>query len=146
MPHYMMSLTCKTAIKAVIYLGSKPEEERTGIKEIASFIAASEHTVGKMLQALVKKHIIKSAKGPNGGFYLSRHQRTKPIIRIIEAIDGPDVFTECGLGLKKCSSTYPCPIHKDFREIRDRFENLCRQKTIDDLCGPLNTGITYLSL
>ena len=52
----MLSLTCKTAIKAVIYLASKFESgERTGIKEIAEFIEASEHTVGKMLQILVKE-------------------------------------------------------------------------------------------
>ena len=44
----MLSLTCKTAIKAVIYLASKFEsEEKSGIKEIAEYINASEHTVGK---------------------------------------------------------------------------------------------------
>ena len=51
----MLSLTCKTAIKAVIYLASKYESgEKSGIKEIAEYIDASEHTVGKMLQTLVK--------------------------------------------------------------------------------------------
>ena len=51
----MLSLTCKTAIKAVIYLASKFESgEKAGIREIADFINASEHTVGKMLETLVK--------------------------------------------------------------------------------------------
>ena len=51
----MLSLTCKTAIKAVIYLASKFESgEKAGIKEIAEYINASEHSVGKMLQTLVK--------------------------------------------------------------------------------------------
>ncbi|MCC6187218.1 MAG: Rrf2 family transcriptional regulator, partial [Chitinophagaceae bacterium] len=61
----MLSLTCKTAIKAVIYLASKYDSgEKAGIKEIAEFINASEHTVGKMLQTLVKENTINSAKGP----------------------------------------------------------------------------------
>ena len=103
----MMSLTCKTAIKSVIYLASKRDSgEKSSIKEIAAFIAASEHTVGKLLQTLVKKKIINSSKGPNGGFYISGTQYTKPIVRIVEAIDGPEVFKECGLGLKKCSSEF----------------------------------------
>ncbi len=143
----MMSLTCKTAIKAVIYLASKRDSgEKSSIKEIAAFIAASEHTVGKLLQTLVKKKLINSTKGPSGGFYISRAQYTKPIIRIVEAIDGKEIFKECGLGLKKCSSAFPCPIHDDFKEIRDRFELMCRKKTLDDLCGPMNIGLTYLTV
>ena len=141
----MLSLTCKTAIKAVIYLASKFESgEKAGIKEIAVFIDASEHTVGKMLQTLVKEEVIYSAKGPTGGFYLSASQKKQPIINIVEAIDGKGVFKQCGLGLSTCSSTHPCPIHDDYKTVRDLFENMCRQKRISDLCGPVNNGLAYL--
>ena len=141
----MLSLTCKTAIKAVIFLAIKFESaEKSGIKEIAEFINASEHTVGKMLQALVKDEVIKSSKGPNGGFYLNVKQNKQPIINIINAIDGTDIFKECGLGLSKCSATHPCPIHDDYKIVRDIFEKLCRQKKISDLCDPVNNGVAYL--
>lgn len=141
----MLSLTCKTAIKAVIYLASKYESgERTGIKEIGEFIQASEHTVGKMLQTLVKEEVINSAKGPNGGFYITAKQKKQPIINIVEAIDGKEVFKQCGLGLSKCSSTHPCPIHNDYKEVRDLFEKLCRDKKMTDLCEPVNNGLAYL--
>ncbi len=141
----MLSLTCKTAIKAVIYLASKFESgERSGIKEIAAYIDASEHTVGKMLQTLVKEKVINSIKGPNGGFYITGKQKKQPIINIIETIDGKNVFKECGLGLTKCSSTHPCPIHDDYKVVRDLFENLCRKKIINDLCDPVSNGLAYL--
>src|SRR6187431_621225 len=141
----MLSLTCKTAIKAVIYLASKFESgEKAGIKEIAEFIEASEHTVGKMLQSLVKENVINSVKGPNGGFYVTAKQKDQPIINIVEAIDGKEVFNQCGLGLSKCSATHPCPIHDDYKAVRDLFENMCRQKKINDLCKPVNSGMAYL--
>ena len=141
----MLSLTCKTAIKAVIFLAIKFESaEKSGIKEIAEFINASEHTVGKMLQILVKDQVIHSSKGPNGGFYLNVKKNKQPIINIINAIDGTDVFKECGLGLSKCSATHPCPIHDDYKIVRDIFEKLCRQKKISDLCDPVNNGVAYL--
>src|SRR6478672_5120542 len=137
----MLSLTCKTAIKAVIYLASKFDSgEKSGIKEIAEFIDASEHTVGKMLQTLVREEVINSTKGPNGGFYITPKQKKQPIISIIEAIDGKEVFNQCGLGLSKCSSTHPCPIHDDYKVIRDLFQKLCREKKISDLCEPVNHG------
>ncbi|MEO6406640.1 MAG: Rrf2 family transcriptional regulator [Ferruginibacter sp.] len=141
----MLSQTCTTAIKAVIYLASKFESgEKAGIKEIAGYIHASEHTVGKMLQALVKENVINSAKGPTGGFYITAKQKNQPIISIIDAIDGKEVFDQCGLGLSKCSATHPCPIHNDYKIIRDGFKALCRRKKIADLCETVNEGLAYL--
>lgn len=141
----MLSLTCKTAIKAVIYLASKFEAgEKAGIKEVADFIEASEHTVGKFLQSLVKENVINSVKGPNGGFYLTAKQKAQPIINIVDAIDGREVFNQCGLGLSKCSSTHPCPIHNDYKLVRDLFEKMCKEKKVSDLCEPVNNGLAYL--
>jgi Rrf2 family protein len=140
----MLSHTCKTAIKAVIYLASLGENERSGIRDVASSIDASEHTVGKILQSLAREGIIHSAKGPNGGFYIANGQRSQPILKIIEAIDGKEVFKECGLGLSRCSATHPCPIHDQYKSVRDEFEKLCANNRISDLCGPVNTGLAYL--
>jgi len=141
----MLSFTCKTAIKAVIYLASKFESGgNAGIKEIAEFIDASEHTVGKLLQTLVKQGIINSVKGPAGGFYISKAQIKQPIINIVEAIDGKQVFKECGLGLSKCSASHPCPIHNEYKEARNLVEKLFSTKKIADLCEPVNCGLTYL--
>lgn len=141
----MLSLTCKTAIKSVIYLASKFESgEKAGIKEIAEYINASEHTVGKVLQTLVKERVINSLKGPTGGFFITTRQINQPIINIVVSIDGKDVFNQCGLGLSKCSATHPCPIHDDYKAVRDLFEKMCRQKNIKDLCDPVNSGVAYL--
>jgi len=141
----MLSLTCKTAIKAVIYLASKFDSgDNAGIKEIAKYIEASEHTVGKLLQALVKEEVINSIKGPNGGFYITATQRKQPIINIVEAIDGKDLFRECGLGFSKCSSDHPCPLHDDYKLVRDRFEKMCRERKVNDLFEPVSTGMAYL--
>ncbi len=141
----MLSLTCKTAIKAVIYLAVRFESgEKSGIKEIAAFIDASEHTVGKMLQTLVKEEVINSAKGPSGGFYITAKQKNQAIIKVIEAIDGKEVFEQCGLGLSKCSATHPCPIHNDYKIVRDQFKAMCQQRKMSDLCEPVNDGLAYL--
>ena len=141
----MLSLTCKTAIKAVIYLATKMESgEKAGIREIATFINASEHTVGKMLQTLVKEDVINSMKGHNGGFFITGKQKNQSLLKIIHAIDGTEIFQQCGLGLSKCSATHPCPIHDDYKIIRDGFKNMCMQKKVSDLLEPVNDGLAYL--
>ncbi len=141
----MLSKTCKTAIKAVIYLCSKFDtEENAGIKEVAEFINASEHTVGKILQTLAKQNVIKSMKGPTGGFYITKEQQKQPIINIIEAIDGKQIFISCGLGLSKCSATHPCPIHDEYKQVRDLMEKIFREKNVLTLCKPVSNGLAYL--
>jgi Rrf2 family protein len=141
----MLSNTCKTAIKAVIYLASKEESgEKSGVKEIAQYINASEHTVSKILQNLVRQKIINSIKGPAGGFYITKEQRLQPIITIVDTIDGKDLFIKCGLGLSKCSSAHPCPIHDDYKKGREIIRKLFITKTINVLCAPVENGLAYL--
>lgn len=141
----MLSVTCKAAIKAVIYIGSqKDANAKSSIKEIAQYIDENEHTVGKLLQKLVKENIINSVKGPNGGFYITNKQREKKIIVIVQAIDGDEVFNQCGLGLSKCSASHPCPIHDDYKVIRDSFKQLCNRRKINELCEAINDNLAYL--
>ncbi|HNM32757.1 MAG TPA: Rrf2 family transcriptional regulator [Chitinophagales bacterium] len=141
----MLSHTCKTAIKAVIYLSVKSKSgEKAGMKEVAEQIKASEHTVGKILQLLVKHKIIYSVKGPSGGFYLSEVQQKQPISSIVETIEGKGIFKECGLGLSKCSETRPCPIHNEYKEVRALIEKIFHDKMIEDLCDPVTNGLAFL--
>ncbi len=141
----MISKTCKTAIKAVIYLASKEETgEKLGVKEISQHINASEHTVSKILQNLVRQNIINSIKGPTGGFSITKEQQLQPIITIVDTIDGKDLFTKCGLGLSKCSCEHPCPIHDDYKKGREIIQELFTTKTIGLLCAPVENGLAYL--
>lgn len=141
----MLSLSCKMSIKAVIYLSSKSQKgERAGIKEISQRINANEHTVGKILQLLVRKKIIKSLKGPSGGFFLDEAQQEQSIITIVQAVEGDDVFTQCGLGLGSCSAARPCPIHDRYKEARELMEQVFRDNKVRSLCSSVTEGVAYL--
>lgn len=141
----MLSHTCKTAIKAVIYIATQSKtKQKSGFKEIALHINASEHTVGKILQTLVRQGIINSLKGPSGGFFLDECQEQRPIIEIVTAIDGNEIFKGCGLGLSKCSATHPCPIHNEYKVARDLVEQLFQRNKIGDLCTPIAEGVAHL--
>lgn len=141
----MFSYTCKTAIKAVIYLSGKSAEgEKAGIKDVAEHINASEHTVGKILQSLARQGLINSVKGPSGGFFINEEQQDQPISNIVETMEGKGIFKECGLGLSKCSENHPCPIHDEYKVVREMIEKIFRVKKVRDLRGPVSQGIAYL--
>lgn len=141
----MLSLTCKAAVKAVIYLASQAnEKKKINFKEIATHINENEHTVGKLLQKLVRDNVIKSTKGPFGGFYITSEQKKLPIKEIIVSIDGNGLFSNCGLGLSQCSELRPCPIHNEFKPIRELIEKMCTERKISELYEDVNKGLSYL--
>lgn len=141
----MLSQTCKTAIKSVILLASNQDENiKMSVKNISEAIDASSHTVGKILQTLVRHSVVKSTKGPAGGFYITPDQLNQPLLNIVESIDGKSIFTGCGLGLNQCSEDHPCPIHNQYKGARDAMENLFKENRITDVCQSVNIGTTYL--
>lgn len=141
----LFSNTCKYGLRAVLYIAEQSAvKHKSGIKEIAAEIESPEAFTAKVLQILVKKKIIKSSKGPNGGFYI--HNLDKPIylITIVHAIEGKNFLTGCGLGLKSCSDAFPCPIHNTYKIIRSQVEDLLNLTSIQQLASGISEGRIFL--
>lgn len=142
----MFSKACEYGIRAVIYIWSQNRRgAKIGIKDICKEIDAPEFFTAKILQSLAKRSIISSAKGPNGGFFIDKEQENLTLIDLVIAIDGDKIFKGCGLGLKQCSESNPCPIHHEFKGIRDRLNKMLREKKIADLAEEINNGNAILS-
>jgi Rrf2 family protein len=141
----MLSTSCKYALRAAVYVTARAAEGgRLGIKEIADAIEANEHTTAKILQLLVREGVVHSAKGPTGGFFALTDAPPVYLMDIVRIIDGEHFFYECGLGLKECSEEKPCPIHHQYKAVR---ENLFRQfstVTIQQLSKDLSLGKAFL--
>lgn len=141
----MISKACKYGIRATIFVASKQEEGiKLNIKDIAREVDAPEAFTAKILQVLNKNRIITSLKGPYGGFYIENYQLEQPVINIVNAIDGMSVFQECGLGLKQCSATHPCPMHDQYKIARDALLDAFQNTTIGQLAEQVNEGGSYI--
>jgi Rrf2 family iron-sulfur cluster assembly transcriptional regulator len=141
----MLSTSCKYAIRATVYVMSESKKShRPGIKEIAEEIEANEHTTAKILQLLVKEGIINSAKGPNGGFYATPESHPVYLIDIVKVVDGDHFFFECGLGLKECSESKPCPIHHNYKDARQQLYHQFSTLTVQELSKDLSLGKAFL--
>jgi Rrf2 family protein len=141
----MLTKTSEYALRSVVYVAMQAaESKKVGVREIAKELELPLHFIGKILQDLVRKGIIASVKGPNGGFYLNRPASDISIMDIVRVIDGVEGFKRCGLGLKNCSDTHPCPLHNDFKKFRDGLACLFSTKTIQDLVQDINSGHAYI--
>jgi len=132
-------------MRAVFFVAHRTADGgRVGIKEIANGIDSPEHFLAKILQDLSRKGLIQSAKGPNGGFYIDASNLKQPLSAIVEAVDGNGLFTGCGLGLEYCSEENPCPLHNEFKSIRNQIQQMLTSTTIGEFNEDLNLGITSL--
>src|SRR5680860_1548563 len=124
-------------------LRKEAEKQHEALRSLHRKIVSS--PTAKILQALARQGIISSAKGPNGGFYIEKEQEKLTLLELVEVIDGDQIFEGCGLGLKICSEVNPCPIHNQFKSIRDQLKAMLWTTSIKDLAAVLKKGTVFLN-
>lgn len=141
----MFSKTCEYAIRAMIFIAQKSKDgNKVGIREIAKGVDSPEHYIAKILQDLSKKKLLRSFKGPTGGFYLDETTLENSLADIVRAVDGDQLLVGCGLGLKQCSEKYPCPIHYEFKSIRKDIQTMLEKAKLGAFTEELENKLTFL--
>lgn len=142
----MFSKTCEYGIKATLYVAHQSLlNNRTSLKDISKAIDSPEAFTAKILQILSKNGILKSTKGPSGGFEIEKERRESiKLSDIVFAIDGNELYQGCGLGLKECNSLKPCPLHDKFMSIRNDLKQMLETTSIEELANGLNSGLSFL--
>ncbi len=141
----MFSKTCEYAIRAMIFIAQKSKDgNKVGVKDIAKGIDSPEYFIAKILQDLSKRGLLQSSKGPNGGFYLDHETSQCTLADIVRMVDGDKLFTGCGLGLKQCSETHPCPIHHEFKTLRKNMQLMLENAKLSEFTRQLENSLTFL--
>lgn len=142
----MFSKSCEYGIRAVIYVANESiSDKRVNIKQIAGATQSPVAFTAKILQQLAKNNLVDSLKGPTGGFYMDANKRNTVFLsHIVNAIDGDKLYTGCGLGLKQCSENHPCPVHNEFKIIRNQIQVMLESTNIQKLTEGLHSGLSFL--
>jgi len=142
----MFSKACEYGIKAALFIALQSHRDsRVSLNEVAKEIDSPIAFTAKVLQQLTKNNIIDSVKGPNGGFEIDVKNIDKiKLSKIVLAIDGDRIYKGCGLGFHHCNEKKPCPIHHQYKIIRDDLEKMLKNTSLLDLSKDINNGITYL--
>lgn len=142
----MFSKACEYGIRASIYIAEQSQLDRkVGLKEVSEAIESPMAYTSKILQQLSRNNIINSDKGPSGGFSMDNQELNKvKLSTIVFAIDGDNIYNGCGLGLNKCNEKKPCPVHNQFKIVRDELKKMLETTTVKSLASDLEKGLTFL--
>lgn len=142
----MFSKACEYGIRAAIYIAEQSQIDRkVSLQEVSAAIESPTAYTSKILQQLARNSIISSSKGPTGGFAMNKLVLDKvKLSTIVFAIDGDDIYKGCGLGLKKCNEKMPCPVHNQFKRIREELRMMLETTSVKSLALDFEKGLTFL--
>lgn len=129
----IFSRQCEYALQATSYLALKPPGQMTSIKELTKRLSIPYHFLGKILQDLTYKGLLRSQKGPTGGFALAMPASEITLYHIVDAIDGNDFMNKCVMGFPECTGKNPCAVHEKWGVLRDGIYNMLVNKNIGQI-------------
>jgi len=107
------------------------------VKQIAAEEEIPSHFLAKILQQLARKGLLRSSKGPTGGFSLRVSADEVRLVDIVEALDGLGEYQKCASGLAECTDDMPCALHDSWKVLRSRIMDYLGRNTIADLAKTL---------
>ncbi len=129
----LLSRTCEYGVRAMIYLATESPDRYVPVRSISSALHISFHFLTKIFQRLTSNGLVLSYRGPNGGIRLSRPAAQITLKEVVVAIEGPELFTECVLGLPGCGVHRPCPLHDTWTVARDELSHMLEGETLDQI-------------
>ncbi len=133
------SRSSEYAIRACVHLALVPDGKCAMVKDIAQDEKIPTHFLAKILQSLARKGLLRSLRGPSGGFCLNVSARRLKLLNIVEAVDGLESYSRCVAGLPQCSDAHPCPMHKNWVGLRSRIMSYLEKSSVADLARTTQT-------
>jgi Rrf2 family protein len=127
------SSACEYAIRGLAYLARQPLGQLYLLNDIAASEGLPYHFMGKIFQNLVRAGLLRSVKGPGGGFGLAAPPEEISLYQIKEAIDGTTDLNRCAVGLDRCDDQTPCPMHDTFKPLRGLIREYLKSTTLVEL-------------
>jgi Rrf2 family protein len=134
----MLTKKGKYGLKALIALARLPEGETAFSGEIAMTNQIPKKFLDTILLELRNAGIVRSRKGPTGGYSLSRPASEIRIGHAIRIIDGPLAPIRCASrtayeACDDCADPARCLVRKAMTQVRDAMSEILDKLTLEQL-------------
>jgi Rrf2 family protein len=120
------------AMHSVAFIASRSEP--SSVHEISQRLGVSEFHLSKVLQRLSKCGLVRSNRGPRGGFTLTGKSDSLTLMDVYEAIEGRLKGHTCLMNKKTCDSK-ECILGDTLTAMRDIFRKHMNDTRISDIAG-----------
>ena len=122
------------ALRAIIHLANEETSERAcTVSEIAERERIPRQFLEKIVQQLIQRGLVRSRRGPHGGYVLARPAEQVTFRDVIEAVEGPISLNVCVGEHADCFLLGACGMNRIWREGQRRVMDLFQSTTIADV-------------
>ncbi len=120
-------------LRAMVYLASITQGSVVPFREIARQMDVPEDFLAKILKTLVDKGLVRSTRGPHGGYALARLSSAISFLDVMEAVEGPVALNVCLDGEDACGYSTVCTLTSVWRRGQERMLDVYRQVKLSEL-------------
>ena len=130
----MLKLTKKVeyGLISLVHISEQDDGINSSAKQIANKYFIPGEILAKILQQLASLNIIKSIKGPKGGYQLSCDINNINILEFIQMVEGPIGLVDCTTS-NGCSQSECCTIKDPLKKINSKIIETLKNITLDQL-------------
>lgn len=121
------------AIEGLVVLARKPFGTTIQLAEIAHAAGAPESFLAKIFQKLQRANIVASSRGAVRGYALAHKSNAIKVKDVFLAVEGADLFDRCLFWTDRCADVSPCPMHFQWKQVRQDITGLMEQTTLAGL-------------
>lgn len=134
------SSACEYGIRAATFLAARHGEEvLVKLRDISEAEDIPAPFLGSILQRLVTAGLLRSARGPTGGYALARPPEQVTLLDVKAALDGTAELDECAVGLGPCSDDMPCPLHDSWKPIREDIRRYLERTDLSQMARAMES-------
>ena len=130
-------------LRALVYLASLNPQHAAGdakpvqIHAIAERQSIPEDYLRQLLVLLKEAGLVRSVRGPHGGYLLARDPGSISMAAVLEVLEGPPEKMRCsfnnGSSPKHCSIVGGCTVRHSFQAAQDAMQRVLTQTTLRQL-------------
>ena len=123
------------ALLAMRHLAAHADKGALSARELAEAYDIPAELLAKVLQKLVRGHLLASHHGIRGGYGLSRPPASISVADVIQAVDGPLTVTACSDSDHSCDQYRKCNIRDPLWRIKDRIVSALAATSVAELAA-----------
>lgn len=129
-----ISGTSQYAIRAVVYIATHGGDGPVPVTTMATALKVPRNYLSKTLHLLARAEVLRSTRGPAGGFQLAVPAAKLTLARVTAPFDEAG-SRQCLLGRTQCRDNRPCAAHARWSAVSDSVRDFFQCTTIADLVG-----------
>ena len=136
-----LSTRGRYATRAMLDLALNYEQEPVVLGEVAGRQQISEQYLEQLISPLKIAGLVRSVRGPNGGFMLAKSPSLISVSDLIQAVEGSTALVDCVADPQTCSRANGCLTRevwlKATEAINDVFDSITLQGLMDRKAGEM---------